>query len=56
MAVLTSFSKFVDGLPIQGTLKYTRHFSGPKSLQGGELSNFLGDLSVDDVFRIAIVQ
>ena len=27
-----------------------------KSLKGGELSNFLGDLSVDDVFRIAIVQ
>ena len=25
-------------------------------LKGGELSNFLGDLSVDDVFRIAIVQ
>ena len=27
-----------------------------KSLTGGELSNFLGDLSVDNVFRIAIVQ
>ena len=25
-------------------------------LKGGELRNFLGDLSVDDVFRIAIVQ
>ena len=27
-----------------------------ESLKGGKLSNFLGDLSVDDVFRIAIVQ
>ena len=27
-----------------------------KSLKSGERSNFLGDLSVDDVFRIAIVQ
>ena len=27
-----------------------------ESLKGGELSNFLGDLSVDDVFRIATVQ
>ena len=27
-----------------------------ESLKGGELNNFLGDLSVDDVFRIAIVQ
>ena len=27
-----------------------------ESLKDGELSNFLGDLSVDDVFRIAIVQ
>ena len=31
--VLTSFSKFVDGLPIQGTLKYTGHFSGPNRLR-----------------------
>ena len=30
---LTSFSKFVDGLPIQGTLKYTGHFSGPNRLR-----------------------
>ena len=27
-----------------------------KSLKGGELSNFVGDLSVNDVFRISIVQ
>ena len=27
--VVTSFSKFVEGLPIQGTLRYTGHFSGP---------------------------
>ena len=27
-----------------------------ESFKGGELSDFLGDLSVDDVFRIAIVQ
>ena len=27
-----------------------------KSLKGGELSSFLGDLSNDDVFRIALVQ
>ena len=34
---LTSFSKFVEGLPIQGTVKYTGHFSGPKSHKGREL-------------------
>ena len=33
-----------------------RTFIRAKSLKGGERSNFLGDLSVDDVFRIAIVQ
>ena len=27
-----------------------------ESFKDGELRNFLGDLSVDDVFRIAIVQ
>ena len=27
-----------------------------ESLKGGELSDFLGDPSVDDIFRIAIVQ
>ena len=27
-----------------------------KSLKGGKLSNFLGDLRVDDVFRIVIVK
>ena len=27
-----------------------------ESLKDGKLSNFLGDLSVDDVFTIAIVQ
>ena len=27
-----------------------------ESLKGGELSDFLGDMSVDDAFRIAIVQ
>ena len=27
-----------------------------ESLKGGELSNFFGDLSVDDVFRIVIVK
>ena len=27
-----------------------------ESLKGGELSDFLGDLSVNDVFRTAIVQ
>ena len=32
-AVLTSFSKFVDGLPIQETHKYTGHFSGPICLK-----------------------
>ena len=26
-----------------------------QSLKDGELSNFFGDLSVDDIFRIAIV-
>ena len=31
--VLTSFSKFVDGLTMQGTLKYTGHFSGPNRLR-----------------------
>ena len=53
MAVLTSFPKFVDGLPIQATL---RALFWTKSLTGGELSDFLGDLSVDDVFKIVIVQ
>ena len=32
-AVLTSFSKFVDGLPNQGTFKYTGHFLGPNRLR-----------------------
>ena len=27
-----------------------------KSLKGGELSGFFGDLSVDDVFRVAFFQ
>ena len=45
----------MEGLPIQGTLKYTGHFSGPNRLRM-ENSDFLGDLSVDDVFRIVIVQ
>ena len=44
MVVLTSFSKFVEGLPIQGTLKYTEHFSGPnrsrvENLKGGVQSS-----------------
>ena len=41
----------MEGLPIQGILKYTGHFSGLKS---GELSDFLGDLSVDNVFGLAL--
>ena len=45
----------MKGLPIQGTLKYTGHFSERNRLRV-ENSNFLGDLSVDDVFGIAIVQ
>ena len=32
-AVFSSFSKFVEGLPIRGTLKYTGHFSGPNRLR-----------------------
>ena len=32
-AVLTSFSKFVGGLPIQGSLKYTGHLLGPNRLR-----------------------
>ena len=55
-AVLTSFSKFVEGLPIQGTLKVHRALCLAEWLKGGKLTDFLGDLSVDDVFRIAIVQ
>ena len=31
-AVLSSFSKFVKGLLMQGTLECTRHFSGPNCL------------------------
>ena len=54
-AVLTSFSKFVEGLPIQRTLNYTGQFSGHKSLNSAEQSDFLGDLRVDDVLWIAIV-
>ena len=55
MAVLTSFSKFVEGLPIQRILKYMTLFWA-ELLKDGKLSNFLGNLSVDDIFRIAIVQ
>ena len=45
------FPSLWRGLPIQGTLKYIGYFSGPNRLLCGKLSNFLGDLSVDDVFR-----
>ena len=52
---MTSFSKLVEGLPIQGTFKYTGNFSGPNWFldRSGKLSDFLGDLGVDDVFRKA---
>ena len=55
MAVFTSFLKLVVGLPTQRDPQVYRTLFWAESLKGGELSNFL-DLSVDDVFRIAVVQ
>ena len=53
MAVLTSFSTFMESFLIQGTY---RTLFGAKWLKGRELSDFLGNLSAADVFRVAIVQ
>ena len=41
MAVLNFFSKFVKGLPIQGTLKYIGRFLGPNRSRGENLAIFL---------------
>ena len=42
----TSFSRFVEGLPIQGTLKYTGHFLGQNRLKEENFAIFFDDLSV----------
>ena len=42
--------------PCIDTLLHPRLVNGIESLKGGKLSDFLGDLSVDDIFRIDIVE
>ena len=55
-AVLTSFFQVCGGLANPRDLQVHRALFWAESLKGGKLSDFVGDLSVDDVFRIAIVQ
>ena len=43
----------LEGNPWDSQVHHTLFWA--ELLKGGELSDFLGDLSVDDVFRIAIV-
>ena len=50
------FFQVCGRLTYQRDSQVRRALSWAESLKGEELTNFLGDLRVDDVFRIAIVQ
>ena len=50
------FFQVCGGLSYPRDPQVRRTLFWTKSLKSEELSNFLGDLSVDDVFRIAVVQ
>ena len=50
------FFQVCGGLTYPRDPQVHREIFWAKSLKGRELNNFLGNLSIDDVFRIAIVQ
>ena len=50
------FFQVCGGLSNQRNPQVHRALFWAESLKGGKLSDFLGDLGVDDVFRIAIVE